>query len=87
MLSLLKGETTAADAARRHGLKVAEIEDWRERFLLGAENALRARPKEEDGLREEEVNRLKRKVGELTMDQDNLREAAKRPTTPATSDE
>ena len=88
VLSLLKGETTAADAARRHGLKVAEVEEWRERFLLGAENALRARPKEEDGLREEEVNRLKRKVGELTMDLDILREAAtQRPTTPGTSDE
>ena len=55
VLSLLKGETTAADAARRHGLKVAEVEEWRDRFLLGAENALRARPKEEDALREEEL--------------------------------
>jgi transposase-like protein len=87
VLSLLKGETTAADAARRHGLKVAEVEEWRERFLLGAENALRARPKEEAALREEEVNRLKRKVGELTMDLDILREVAKRPTMPGTSDE
>ena len=33
VLSLLRGETTAAEAARRHGLKVAEVEDWRERFL------------------------------------------------------
>jgi hypothetical protein len=41
VLSLLKGETTAADAARRPELKVAEIEECRERFLLGAENALR----------------------------------------------
>ena len=48
---------------------------------------MRARPKEEEALREEEVNRLKRKVGELTMDLDILREAAKRPTTPGTSDE
>jgi transposase-like protein len=88
VISLLKGETTVADTARRHGLKVAEVEEWRERFLLGAENALRARPKEEDALREEEVNRLKRKVGELTMDLDILRVAAKqRPTTPGTSDE
>jgi transposase-like protein len=55
VLSLLKGETTAAEAARRHGLKVAEVEDWRDRFLLGAENALR----------EAELNRCKRKVGEL----------------------
>jgi hypothetical protein len=64
------------------------VEEWRERFLLGAENALRTRPKEEDALREEEVNRLKRKVVELTMDLDILREAAKqRPTTRGTSDE
>jgi transposase-like protein len=88
VISVLRGETTAAEAARRHGLKVAEVEEWRERFLLGAENALRTRPKEEDALREEGVNRLKRKVGELTMDLDVLREAARqRPTTPGTSDE
>lgn len=88
VISLLKGETTAAEAARRHGLKVAEVEEWRDRFLLGAENALRARPKEDEALREEEVNRLKRKVGELTMDLDILREAARlRPTPPGTSDE
>jgi hypothetical protein len=38
--------------------------------------------------REEEVNQLKRKVGELTMDLDILRTANKlRPTTPGTSDE
>ena len=60
VLSLLKGETTVADAARRHGLRVAEVKEWRERFLLGAENALRARPKEEAA--PPEVNRLKRKV-------------------------
>jgi hypothetical protein len=55
--------------------------------LLGAENAVRARLKEEDALREEEVNRLKCKVGELTMDLDVLRVAAKqRPTTPGTSE-
>jgi hypothetical protein len=40
VISLLKGETTAAEAARRHGLKMAEVEEWRDRFLLGAENAL-----------------------------------------------
>jgi transposase-like protein len=87
VMSLLKGETTAAEAARRHGLKVAEVEEWRDRLLLGAENALRARQKEDEALREEEINRLKRKVGELTMDLDILREAARRPTTPGTSDE
>ena len=84
VISLLKGETTAVEAARRHGLKVTEVEQWRDRFLLGAENALCARQKEDEALREEEIDRLKRKVGELTMDLD---EAARRPTTPGTSDE
>ena len=88
VLSLLKAETTSAEAARRHGLKVAEVEEWRDRFLLGAENALRARPREEEALREEELNRLKRKVGELTMDLDILRTANRlRPMTPGTSEE
>ena len=88
VISLLKGDTTAAEAARRHGLTVAEIEAWRDRFLLGAENALRARPQEDEALREEELNRFKRKVGELTMALDILREAARlRPMTPGTSDE
>ena len=88
VISFLKGETTVAEAARRHGLKVAEIEEWPDRFLLAAENGLRARPKEDEALHEEMVNRLKRKVGELTMDLDILREAARlRPTTPGTSDE
>jgi hypothetical protein len=39
VVSLLKGETTAVAAARRPGLKVAEVEEWGDRFLLGAANA------------------------------------------------
>lgn len=88
VISLLKGETTTAEAARRHGLKVAEVEEWRDRFLLGAENALRARPKEDEALREEELNRYKRKLGELTMDLEILRTAARlRPMLPGMSEE
>jgi len=45
VIRILKGETSVAEAARQHGLTVAEVEDWREKFLLGAENALRTSPK------------------------------------------
>jgi hypothetical protein len=58
----------------------AEIEDWQERFLSGAENSLRTRPREDEALREEEVRRLKQKVGELVLDNDILKEAVKRAT-------
>jgi transposase-like protein len=47
VVSILKGETSVAEAARTHGLTVAEVEDWRVKFLQGAENALRSRPKDD----------------------------------------
>ena len=88
ILSILKGETSVQEAARRHGLTVAEIEDWKEKFLLGAENALRSRPRNEDALKDEQIKRLKQKVGELVIDNDILKEATRgRPFGPGTSDE
>jgi hypothetical protein len=33
VLSIVKGETSIQEAARQHGLTVAEIEDWKERFF------------------------------------------------------
>ena len=88
VLSILKGDTSVAEAARRHGLKVAEIEEWQDRFLLAAENALRSRPRDEEALKDEQIKRLKQKVGELVLDLDILKTANRlRPTDPTTSDE
>ena len=77
ILSILKGDTSVAEAARRHSLTVAEIEDWRDRFLLGAENALRTRPKDEEALKDEQIKKLKQKIGDLVLETDVLREALK----------
>ena len=67
---------------------VAEIEDGKERFFLGAENALRAKPKNDEALREEQIKKLKQKIGDLVMDIDILREVAERhPPTPGTSEQ
>ena len=77
VVSILKGEASIAEVARKHGLTVAEVEDWRDRFLLGAENALRNRPKDDEALKEEQLKKLKQKIGELVLDNDILREALK----------
>jgi len=88
VLSVLKGETSAQEAARKHGLTVAEVDEWKERFLLGAENALRSKPRDDEALKEEQIRRLKQKVGELVLDIDILKEATRgRPFGPKTSDE
>src|SRR5262245_39428794 len=77
LVLIVKGEASAQAAARKHGLTVAEIEEWRDRFLLAAENALRARPKDEEALKDEQIKRLKQKIGELVLDLDLLKEATK----------
>jgi len=88
IVSILKGETSIPEAARQHEITVAEVEDWHQRFLLGAENALRSRPKDEEALKEEQIKKLKQKIGELVLDNDILREAVKPyPLARGTSDE
>ena len=74
VLSILKGETSVQEAARRHGLRVAEVEDWKERYTRAAENALRSRSRNEEAFKDEE---LKQKIGELVIDNDILREGLK----------
>jgi hypothetical protein len=56
-------------------LTVGEIEDWQERFLAAAENAMRSRPKDEEALKDEQIKQRKQKIGELVLDLDILREA------------
>lgn len=88
VLSILRGETSVQEAARKHDLTVAEVEEWKDRFLLAAENALHSRPKDEDALKDEQIKKLERKVGQLVMDMEILHEASKlRPFAPETSDE
>ena len=87
VLSIVKGETTVVEAARKHDLTVAEIESWKDTFLLAAENALRSRPKDEEALHQEQVKKLERKVGQLVMELDIAREALKLHPFPETTSE
>ena len=73
--SLIRGETSIQEAARKHGLTVAEIESWKERALAAMENALRSRPKDDEALKDEQIKELKQKVGELVLESDVLKEA------------
>jgi transposase-like protein len=88
VVELLRGGTSVQEAARHHGLTVAEIEQWKEKFLAGAENALRSRPLDEEEVKDREIKRLKQKIGDLVMDIDILKEAQRgRPTVRQMSDE
>lgn len=74
-LELLKGKTTAAEVARLHGLTVADIESWLERFMHGAEEFLKAAPKEVEERHTAEKKELLAKIGDLSMQVDVLKKA------------
>lgn len=76
MVDILRGTTSIVEAARAHGLTVADSEQWKNRFLTSAENTLRSKL-DEEALKEQEIKRLNQQVGELVLDLDMLKEATK----------
>jgi hypothetical protein len=65
---LLRGEPLDL-VARECNVTVAKLTEWRERALAGAETALKERERDD---RDDEIARLKSKVGEITMDNELL---------------
>lgn len=68
VLRLLRGE--ALDALSRElGVTAATVSGWRAEFLAGGQASLKSRPGDE---RDDEIKRLRAKVGEITMDNELL---------------
>lgn len=65
---LLRGEPLDV-VAREANVSVAKLSEWRDRALAGAASALKERERDD---REDEIARLKSKVGEITMDNELL---------------
>ena len=60
---LLRGESLEA-LSRELNVPAHRLSDWRDRVLIAAESALKDRERD---AREEDIERLKAKVGEITM--------------------
>ena len=68
VLRLLRGESLEL-LSRELGVTAATLAGWRDDFLAGGQAALKSRPADD---RDEEIARLRAKVGELTMDNELL---------------
>jgi transposase-like protein len=64
VLRLLRGEDLDT-LSRELGVVAATLSSWRQAFLDGGTAAMKSRPADE---RDEEIARLRSKVGQLTMD-------------------
>ena len=65
---LLRGEPLEL-VARETNVSIARLSEWRDRALTGAVTALKERERDD---RDDEIARLKAKVGEITMDNELL---------------
>ena len=71
---VLRGEDLDA-LSRELGVTAGTIAPWREQFLAGGQAAVKSRPADE---RDDELGRLRAKIGELTRENELRRERARR---------
>ena len=73
VLSVLSGEASIAEAARRHGISETSIGKWKEQFLLGGRGGLeqggrQGKPTGREAQLEAEVDDLTRALGEAHVE-------------------
>ena len=73
VLSVLSGESSQAEAARRHGISETSIGKWKEQFLAGGKDALEhpnraSRPTGREAQLLGEVDDLTRALGEAHVE-------------------
>ncbi len=73
VLSVLSGESTQAEAARRHGISETSIGKWKEQFLAGGRGGLEhgasaAKPTGREARLEEQVDELTRALREAYVE-------------------
>jgi len=73
VLSVLSGEATQAEAARRHGISETSIGKWKEQFVSGGRQGLEigssaAKPTGREARLVEEVDDLTRALGEAHVE-------------------
>lgn len=73
VLSVLSGESTQAEAARRHGISETSIGKWKEQFLAGGRGGLEqgassAKPSGREARMVEEIDDLTRALGEAHVE-------------------
>jgi transposase len=72
VLSVLRGESTQAQAARRHGLSETSIGKWKEQFLAGGKAGLEAGaqrgPSGRERQLEAQLDELTRALGEAHVE-------------------
>jgi len=77
-LEALRGELTVSQLATKHGVHQTMIGDWKRQALDGLVTVFSGKADAKEGMREEDVEKLHAKIGQLVVERDFLAKASGR---------
>jgi transposase len=77
-LEAIRGEMTVAQLAAKHGIHQTMINAWKKQAMEGMAGVFAGKAEAAEANREEEIERLHSKIGQLVVERDFLRRASGR---------
>jgi transposase len=77
-MEALRGELTASQLATKHGVHQTMIEEWKRQAMEGLVTVFSGKAEAKEGIREEELEKLHAKIGQLVVERDFLAKASGR---------
>ena len=77
-LEALRGELTVSQLATKHGVHQTLVGDWKRQALDGLVTVFSGKADAKEGMREEDVEKLHAKIGQLVVERDFLAKASGR---------
>jgi transposase len=77
-IDALRGELTASQLATKHGVHQTMIGEWKRQAMEGLVAVFSAKGKAKEGVREEDMEKLHAKIGQLVVERDFLAKASGR---------
>jgi transposase len=77
-MEALRGELTTSQLATKHGVHQTMIGDWKRQAMEGLVTVFSSKAEAKEGIREEELEKLHAKIGQLVVERDFLAKASGR---------
>ena len=77
-MEALRGELTISQLATKHGVHQTMIGDWKRQAVEGLASVFSGKAEAKEGIREEELEKLHAKIGQLVVERDFLAKASGR---------
>ncbi len=77
-MDALRGELTTSQLATKHGVHQTLIGDWKRQATEGLVTVFSGKADAKEGMREEDVEKLHAKIGQLVVERDLLAKASGR---------